>query len=266
MQMEMNMRTENERQEALHTFNKMADYYDRYRPDYPEVLIQTIINTARLAAGSKLLEIGAGSGKATAQLADFGFEMVCIEPGADLAERGNERFGGRSIRFIVSRFEDYQEPPAYFDAIISAQAFHWVSQPVGYEKCANALKPGGCLAIFWHIDVYGETAADQDLVTVLSKYGGFVACMPEKDYAARIESITSKMNASALFSKPELIHFYEDKLFTADEYFGYMMTGPLAERTDAEKQECCKDLVQLAEKYNGIKRRFTYELYVAWKL
>jgi len=69
--MDLNMRTEGERKGAVHGYDKLADFYDKYRPDYPEELITTIINRAELAAGSKVLEIGAGSGKATAQFADF---------------------------------------------------------------------------------------------------------------------------------------------------------------------------------------------------
>jgi len=46
----------------------------------------------------------------------------------------------KDIKFIQSSFEDYSAPLEYFDAIISAQAFHWVSQPLGYEICSKTLK------------------------------------------------------------------------------------------------------------------------------
>jgi len=258
----MNMKTERERQEALHHFNQMADYYDDYRPDYPDELVKTIIDKAGLTTGSKALEIGAGSGKATAQFADFGFEMVCIEPGADLAEKGSGRFKGKNIRFIVSRFEDYAEPREYFDAILSAQAFHWVEQPIGFEKCANALKKGGYLAIFWHQDFFRrEFNLDRELMAIVDKHNGWVSCMPEEDYPKRMESITLNIVGSGLFTKPEIIHFYWEHNFSADEYFRYMLTG----NTSLE-QACHEELTQLAQTYNGIKRKFHYELYLTQKL
>jgi len=67
-------------------FNQMADYYDKFRPGYPEETIRIIIERANLSHGSKVLEIGSGSGKATAQFADFDFEMLCIDPGEDLVK------------------------------------------------------------------------------------------------------------------------------------------------------------------------------------
>jgi hypothetical protein len=49
--MDLNMKTEDERQRAVQGFNKQADYYDKYRPDYPDELVKTIINKANLTAG-----------------------------------------------------------------------------------------------------------------------------------------------------------------------------------------------------------------------
>jgi AraC-like DNA-binding protein/ubiquinone/menaquinone biosynthesis C-methylase UbiE len=270
--MDLNMRTEDERKWAVQAYNKKENYYENDKPDYPQELITTIINKADLNTGSKVLEIGAGSGRATKLFADFGFEMLCIEPGAGLAEMGNERFKDKNIKFIVSPFEDYAEPFEYFDAVIAAQAFHWVSQPIGYEKCAKTLKKGGWLVPFWNLNLYSENIdIDRELWAILCKYEGWVSCMQEKDYPARMESITSKIVGSGLFSKPEIIHFYKEYNFTADGYFNFMgglndtyMNG--LSRTDAVKQACQEELTQLAEKYDGIKRNFHYELYLTQKL
>jgi len=49
--------------EESEIFNQMADYYGKYRPDYPDEVITAIIEKANLSAGSKLLEIGSEVGK-----------------------------------------------------------------------------------------------------------------------------------------------------------------------------------------------------------
>jgi len=265
---DLNMRTEDERQSALHCWNDLAKFYDDYRPNYPKELITTIINKANLITESKVLEIGAGSGKATAQFADFGFEMLCIEPGVDMVEKGKAKFkDNKNIKFIVSRFEDYAEPPEYYDAVIAAQSFHWISQPIGYEKCAKTLKKGGYLAPFWNLNLFRDGIdLDRELWAIICKYEGWVSCMQEKDYPARMESITSKIVGSGLFLKPEIIHFYKEINLTADDYYKYMLAGGGLNKTEAEKQACQEELAQLAEKYNGIKRNFHYELYLTRKL
>lgn len=247
-------------------FNQMADYYDTYRPGYPIKIIQTIVQKTNLTAGSKLLEIGAGSGKATAQFADYGFEMRCIDPGADLVQKGNRRFKGKNIEFIASRFEAYDAPPQYFDAVFSAQAFHWVPQPVGYQKCAATLRKGGHLALFWNIDISRDTDADKDLLRVLNRYDGFTSCMSQADYRKRPASIASGIVQSGLFTEPEITHARWKMKYTADAYFGYMLTGNVfVQKPDAEKQACYQEIKQLATKHNGIERHYVCELYVSQK-
>ena len=122
-------------------FDQMADYYDHYRPGYPEEIIRTILYKAQLTSDAKVLEIGAGSGKATAQFADFGFEMLCLDPGENLVKRAKTRLNKSNITFAVSRFEDYPLPKNHFDAILSAQAFHWIEKPEGLRLCSETLKP-----------------------------------------------------------------------------------------------------------------------------
>ena len=44
-------------------FNQMSEYYDQFRPGYPNEIIETIIKKAQLTGNAKVLEIGSGSGK-----------------------------------------------------------------------------------------------------------------------------------------------------------------------------------------------------------
>jgi SAM-dependent methyltransferase len=201
------------------------------------------------------------------QFADFGFEIVCIEPAIALIEVAKAKLKDKNIEFIVSTFEDYAEPSEYFDVIISAQAFHWVTQPLGYEKCSKALKKGGCLVPFWNVNIIRDDIdLDRELWAIITKYEGYCNFMPEKDYVERMKSITSKIADSGLFSKPEIIHFYKEYNFTADDYCKYMLAGGDFKKTYAEEQACREELTQLAQKYNGIKRNFHYELYFTQKL
>ena len=89
--------------------------------------------------------------------------------------------------------------------------------------------------------------------------------MLEKDYAARVESITSKIIGSGLFSKPEIIRFYKEINFTADGYYNYMFPRGGLNEIDIKEQACHEELTLLAKKYNGIKLNFHYELYVSQK-
>src|SRR5579862_2047686 len=67
------------------TFDESAEEYDRARPTYPARLFDDMAALARLGSGARLVEIGCGTGQATTFLAERGFQVTCVELGAQLA-------------------------------------------------------------------------------------------------------------------------------------------------------------------------------------
>ena len=249
-------------------FNQMADYYDKYRPGYPQEIIDTLILKAALTPSSNLLEIGAGSGKATELFTGKGFNMLCIEPGADLVEIGNTKFKEENFMFHQARFEECELPARVFDTVFAAQAFHWIQQPQGYEKCAYTLKKDGYLAPFWNMYITYDNNLDNELIAISDKYGGFADFLSSENCEKRINSIASEIENSGLFSAPEVIRSLWTQSYTAEEYYGFALTGNrFIQKNDEEKQEAYKELKNLAEKRGGkIKRPYLCVLYLAQKL
>jgi ubiquinone/menaquinone biosynthesis C-methylase UbiE len=129
-------------------FDRMATGYDA-RPGYPREVFDILRERCGLGPGTRVLEIGPGSGQATMPILDYGAEVTAVEPGAALARLLVERTSGRNIDVVVSRFEAVEMPEANFDLIASATAFHWVDITVGLERCARYLRDDGWLALWW---------------------------------------------------------------------------------------------------------------------
>jgi len=135
--------------EALRTsFDRNAGLYDAARPSYPEALIDQAVSWSGIPAGGRLLEIGAGTGKATLAFARRGFEILALEPSRNMAavlRKKATAFPPVSIE--ETTFEAWPGTDRPFDLVISAQAFHWVDPAVRDVKAAAALRPGGALAL-----------------------------------------------------------------------------------------------------------------------
>src|SRR5687768_5935396 len=97
-----------DRHELRATFEASATLYHRARPDYPSALFDDLIELAALDPSSdRLLEIGCATGKATLPLADRGFEITCIELGAELARAGENNLAAfPKVRVIRGVFEE----------------------------------------------------------------------------------------------------------------------------------------------------------------
>lgn len=64
--------------EKIVPYKGIAITYDEIRPSYPEKLIDDIISKTEIKSNDRLLEIGAGTGKATIQFAEKGFAIHVI--------------------------------------------------------------------------------------------------------------------------------------------------------------------------------------------
>src|ERR1022692_4287085 len=139
-------------------FGEAADLYDRARPGYPEQLVDDVLAFVGVDS-PRVVEIGAGTGKATVAFATRGLEIVAIEPSAEMAavaRRNCALFSRVSLR--MSDFEDWQNDSGSFDLLISGQAWHWVSPGVRYVKARRLLEPSGSLALFWNRPVWEHSA------------------------------------------------------------------------------------------------------------
>ncbi|HEY3613673.1 MAG TPA: class I SAM-dependent methyltransferase [Gaiellales bacterium] len=156
-------------------FDGVAEDYDAARPGYPLELVDAAIAAGALDGGSRILEIGSGTGKLTELLVARGLRVHAIEPGANMTEAAHRRIGeSDAVEFELSTFEAAAIPDGCYDAIFSATAFHWVEPRVGWAKAARALAPGGLLALLTHIGLEDEDerseAMERKLVEILSRY------------------------------------------------------------------------------------------------
>ncbi len=138
-------------------FNSVAEDYDAVRPGYPAPLFDDLTELAGLRAGSKVLEIGPGSGLATRSLLERGWRVVATEPGVDLAAIARRRAEGKPLRVEQTTFEDWDPAGERFDLVFSATAIHWIDPAVKWSKTASVLRDGGHLALMTNRTVAGNT-------------------------------------------------------------------------------------------------------------
>jgi SAM-dependent methyltransferase len=127
------------------SFDGCAELYDSVRPSYPDALADEVI----AVGGRRMLEIGAGTGKATVVFARRGASIVALEPGPSLAAVLRRNVAGLDVTVEETTFEAWPIAPRQgaFDVVMAAQAIHWVDPAVRYAKAADVLAPGGTLAL-----------------------------------------------------------------------------------------------------------------------
>ncbi len=134
--------------ERAESFGAAAADYDRYRPSYPDPLIDALAALRPRA----VLDVGCGTGKAARLLARRGLDVLGVEIDPKMAAVAQSH----GVRVEVAGFEDWDPARRTFDLITCAQAWHWVDPAIGAPKAAALLRAGGTMALFWNYEEIGD--------------------------------------------------------------------------------------------------------------
>lgn len=250
--------------ERKKSFNQAAVLYDEARPSYPEPLIEDVIRITNISGDDKLLEIGAGTGKATVQFARRGFGVHCVELGDNLAAVLKAKCSDYpGITVDVDSFESWEpEAGKRFNLIYSAQAFHWIDPLIKYKKCHELLAPNGYLALFWYDDVEQESGAFTEIKALLGDY------IPDFNkginQAEQVEAQKQEIFFSGYFRDIQVSEYFRDYTVSSDDYIKIINShsGFMA-LADFTKAELAREIRNIIANHGGcVASRLILSLYV----
>ena len=172
----------------------MAELYDSSRPSYPAELVDDAIAyaPAPVDGGLRVVEVGAGTGKATVLFAARGASIEAIEPDPEMAAVGRRNLEGfDDVTVVQTEFESWDPGAQRFELLICGQAWHWIKPEVRLAKAHEALVDRGALALFWNRPRWDQcelTGALRDAYeAVVPRFGG----MPGPMQPGEVDSIVS---------------------------------------------------------------------------
>jgi SAM-dependent methyltransferase len=130
------------------SFGGWADQYDRSRPGYPADAVRWLVDGAQDGVPSRVLDLGAGTGRLAVAVASLGHDVIAVEPDEGMRSVAEGRLPGRTR---VGSAESIPLEDASVDTVLAGQAYHWFDPERAIPEIARVLRPGGRLGIVWNI-------------------------------------------------------------------------------------------------------------------
>lgn len=187
--------------ESTGYFSDLTDLYVHYRPAYPSEAISAIV--AGLPTDPLIADVGSGTGIASRQLAAAGVRVIGIEPNEAMrrAAEATVLDGNLSDRmqFRDGLGEATGLDQASVDAVVCAQAFHWLDEELALAEFARVLKPRGRLALVWNRFSTDE-AFSADFRALMNEAGRL---------AEQCGRILRQNDGTAVFHSPHFVGVHE---------------------------------------------------------
>ncbi|GAA5169800.1 class I SAM-dependent methyltransferase [Amycolatopsis dongchuanensis] len=223
-----------EAREIAESFGGDPERYDRTRQPYPEALVERVVAAS---PGREFLDVGCGTGIEARQFQAAGCRVLGVEPDARMAGFARQR----GLEVEVAKFEDWDPAGRSFDALVAGTSWHWVDPVAGAAKAARVLRPGGRVALFWHVFDLPEPVR-QAFVAVYERVvpdSPFdVRKLPKRAmdvYRPGLDRTAEKLRNTGAFGEPERWLFDWQRTYTREEWLDQLPTHGMFTRLPPEK-------------------------------
>ena len=181
------------------------DYTDRahtydMRADYSQKAVNELLQKTGCSPDKPVGDIGAGTGKLSKMLLNFGLTVRAVEPNDNMKKYGIENTKNKSIFWSEGTGENTHLDDSSVYAVFFGSSFNVVKQQVALKEVSRILMPGGWFGCLWnHRDV--EDPLQKEIENVINSF------LPNYDYGLRRQNPTSVISDSRLFS--DVMHIEE---------------------------------------------------------
>jgi SAM-dependent methyltransferase len=219
-------------------FDAWAGEYDRFRPSYPDELFDTIRERLELSERPQVVDLGAGTGRASLAMAELGWRVTAVEPGRAMLDVLRQQASDRGL--LVSTVQAEAEAtglaPDAAELVTAAQAFHWFDHERALAEVARITRPGGGIALFWNVRDGERSAFLADYGTLLDRYVGEENDMGRYEATGRDE-LRAAFAAATAFTPLVLVNLHHEVPMTPEQFVGLAFTASYVRALSPEQQD-----------------------------
>lgn len=132
-------------------FSTRVENYIKYRPGYPQAVIELLKEECGLNSSSVIADVGSGTGILSEMFLKNGNTVYGIEPNREMREAGERLLQDYpNFKSIEGTAEETTLKSGSIDFITAGQAFHWFDRAGARREFLRILRHGGWTAFLWN--------------------------------------------------------------------------------------------------------------------
>ena len=212
-------------------FSNKDENYVKYRPHYPKELIEFMQQKGLIKKGYKIGDIGAGTGKFTELLLQYGYSVIAVEPNGPMLEACKKIYGHyNDLTCLNGSSEHTKLSDISVDLITTAQAFHWFKMDETKKEWMRILKPDRYVALIWNSRIKGKNASSfqKEYENLVTKFG--------KGYTRMQKNFQVQEKINILFEKNGYKEFHTpySQTFDFEELKGRLLSSSYTPQPEDE--------------------------------
>ncbi|WP_189014169.1 class I SAM-dependent methyltransferase [Paenibacillus marchantiophytorum] len=247
--------------ENTERFSNRVDVYVKYRPTYPLAMMDYLYTVVGLQAGSRVADVGAGTGIFSSLLLERGSLVTAVEPNQAMRSAAIQSLANQlNFQAVSGSAEATGLPDQSVDFIVCAQSFHWFDRAATQAEFRRILKPGGQVILIWNARLTSGTPFLASYEHLLQTFG--------TDYE-QVKHKNVSPEQLALFFKQDAMHqaqFKMSQALDAAALEGRLLSSsysPLPGHANYEPMIAELKLIYERTNQDGVVH-FDYETLVYW--
>ncbi len=142
---------QNHENDPTKRFSNRVEYYIKYRPKYPQAIIEVLKKECGLNSSSVIADMGSGTGFLSELFLRNKNSVFGVEPNKEMREAAETLFDTEANFFsVVGSAEATTLDSRSIDFITAGQAFHWFDVKKARAEFSRILKPEGWVILIWN--------------------------------------------------------------------------------------------------------------------
>ncbi len=183
-------------QDSTRRFSGRVEDYVRYRPHYPDTVVDFFRESLGLRPEHVVADIGSGTGFLSELFLSNGNRVYGVEPNAEMRAAGEHYLAGfPHFTSVAGTAETTTLPETSADFVVAGQAFHWFEPAATKREFQRILRPVGWVALVWNDRKIDTTPFLRAYEVLLEQF-----CQDQSAVARRAKVANDSASLSRFFS------------------------------------------------------------------